>query len=609
MIDAPLRRPLRWDEVPLPYGYPRSILDPGSKERLAKQHRDRVQDILGERSYILKKAANDRAYQAKVLTLCEKDPAWWIDHFCATYDDRVGTVEPLVLYPFQREKFVEPYLSMRSTTGRTRWTRVGNKSRGVGATWVALALRAHSFLFLEAWSVMVGGVTLRDVDDGGQASTHQSLLGKIRFLLAHLPPWMFDALLGPLFNREEWNKGGLLQNPLKPRNLIAGKQLGAMFGRGHRYSEALGDEIAWAEEMAAADTSIKQTTNRFEGFSTPQGKHTFHYQLFSGALPGVQTYTVHWSEHPELDLDWYNDQRQHMTDEQVAQELDCSFEASAGGRVLSEVHLDTHFTLVEPDLADEEALQKRGLPLLGAYDPGLPVTAIIDPGIADPMACVWGQWDEQRGQGRVLDAVQTKDRTIDWLVPFLLGRIPEATHRGQPWPHADYTPTEHRIIRRHALWGKPAIVLGDHYGTSRDLVLGLSAYEELAQYGIDVYPVKIDDDLQAISRLVLLMRYIRFAARLVDQRNGPPAVCPSMGEVVTQWRWPRRKEGDHRLVTKPIHDRFCHLGDCLKMWARMLDIPDAQQQPVETGQAKKARGADSVGGPKRWPRYLRRRRG
>lgn len=591
------RRPLRWDEVPLPPGYPRTILDPVAKEVLRARHRDRIEESLAERAFIVKKAEDDPVYREKVFVLSERDPVWWINHFGWTYDDRYGVVEPLVLYPFQVEKFAEPYLEMRRTSGRSRWTRVGNKSRGIGATVVALALRAHSFTFLDNWSILLGAPKLEEVDDGGQAATHESLFGKLRFFLARLPRWMRERLLGPLFAREEWNKRYLMRNPMKPLNHIAGSQFAGMFGRGERYSEVFGDEIAWSEEMEAADTSLKQTTNRFEGFSTPRGKATFHYQLFSGAMPGVRTFTCHWSEHPDLDLAWYNEQRDHMTDEQVAQELDCSFEGSAGGRVLKEVHLDTHFTLAET------RDPKTGM-LLGAYDPGIPLHVIIDPGIADAMAVTFGQWDDGRKEGRVVDFVQAEDRTIDWLVPFVLGRIPATTHRGQPWPH-DYNPREVEIIKQHRLWRPPETVFGDHYGTARSLTNGLSAYDELAQYGIFVCPVKIDDDLQAIARCVLLMRYVRFARRLVEQRNGPAETCPTMGEVVTQWRYPKRAADDYRPITRPVHDKFCHGGDTLKMWAAMLDLPEATSQPVESGRVIRARGSDVVGGRSRLRRFRR----
>lgn len=591
-----VRRPLRLDEIPLPPGYPRTIIDPTAKARLRAQHASHIEEVVAERAWILKRCDDDPTYREKVLVACERDPQFWIDRFLWTYDDRLRSDEPLVLYPFQVEKFVEPYKEMRSITGRSRWTRIGNKSRGVGATWVALALRLHSFSFLENWSVLLGGAFQDDVDNGGQTATHQCLFGKVRYLIAKLPRWMRERLYGSLLAREEYNKRFLIQNPLRPRNHIAGAQFSSMFGRSERFREVLGDEIAHAEAMEAADRSLKQTTNCFEGFSTPEGKHTFHYQLFSGALPGVQTYTCHWSEHPDLDVDWYNDQRQHMTDEQVAAELDCSFEGSAGGRVLKEVTLDSHFTLRE---------EERDGVLVGAYDPGLPLHVIIDPGIADPLAVTWGQWDEGRQEGRVVDYVQTEGSTIDWVVPFILGRVPEVTHRNQPWPH-DYGPVEEEIIARHRLWRPPESVFGDEYGKARSGIEGgRSLWDELAQYGIYVHSVRVEDDLAAIARCELLMRYIRFAHRLIDQRNGPVETCPTMGEIVTQWRWPKRPPGDYRPVTKPIHDRFCHGGDTLKMWGLVLDLPEASTQPVESGRVIRARGSDLVGGRDRWPRNRR----
>lgn len=593
------RKPIAWDEVPLPDGYSKSILDPGRKAALAFQHEQRVQEILAQRALIMRRAEADPLYQEKVLALCAEDPQFFIDHFVWTYDDRLGTEEPMVLYPFQVEKIVEPYKELIATEGRERFTRVGCKSRGVGFTWVAIgALRTWRFLFADNWSVLLGAVARDDVDDGGKEATHESLFGKIRYVISRLPRWMRDRLLGPRFERDEFNKRYLLRNPQKPLNIIAGKQLGGMFGRGHRYSEVVGDEIAHSEEMQAADTSLKQTTRRFEGCSTPLGKHTFHAQLFLGGLPGIQTYYIHWSEHPELTIDWYNAEREHMTDEQVAQELDCSWEASAGGRVLPDVHLDSHFTIKE---ARDEATGH----VLGAYDPNLPLHVVIDPGIADPMASIWGQWDEGRAQGRIVDFVQVENETIDWIVPFILGDIPQETHRGLPWPHT-YGPVEYEIIKRHARWEAPETVFGDAYGAARDLVSGTTAWDELAQYGIYVLPVRIQDDMAAITRLRLLMRYVRVAQRLIDQRNGPQETCPTFGEVVTQWRFPRRKVGDYRPVTAPVHDKFSHGGDTLKMWAQMLDLPEATQQPVRSGRVIRARPSD-VGGGKR-PGFMRHRR-
>lgn len=590
------RRALGWDEVPLPPGYDPRTLEPGRKEDLRLEHEARKEQILAERALIVQKCEgkNAAAERRKILALCGEDPAFFIEHFGWTYDDRVGTDEPMVLYPFQQKKIVEPYLGMVATTGRTRWTQCVTKSRGVGWTWTELFLRLHSFLFRDNWSILVGSVGKDDVDDGGKEATQESLFGKLRYAISKLPPWMRETLLGPLFEKDPWNHRHLLKNPFRPRNIIVGRHFSGMFGRSQRFSEVWGDEIAWADAMKDADKSLKQTTNRFVGGSTPMGKATFHYQLMTNDMAVVRIW-IHWSEHPELDVGWYNEQRQHMTDEDVASELDCSFEGSAGGRVLKEISVASHFNAVGP--AGED---------LAEYQPGLPLFATIDPGIMDDMAVVWDQWDEKSREpvrGRVVDFVQTKDRAIDWIVPFFLGEIPRFTADGDEvtWPY-DYNDVELAMIERHKGWGKCREVFGDHYGTTRSLSDGFSAYDVLAKYGIDVCPIRITDDQQAIVHLQFVLRHYRFARRLIEQRNGPQELVPTMAEVVTQWRYPRRKAGDFRRITAPVKDQYDAGGDCLKIRAQTIDLPEAVLQHVASGAAKAARGSDLVGGKARWRR-------
>jgi hypothetical protein len=587
-----LRKPLRWDEIPLPPGYPADALDPRRKVAMRDEHEERKAKKLAERTLLARKCTEGTPerpaseWRKQVLALCAVDPVFWIEMFGWTYDDRVGTDEPMVLYDFQRTKIVDPYLSMIATQGRTRWTQCTTKSRGVGYTWVELFLRAWRFSFAENWSVMVGGVSKDLVDD----PTHESLFGKLRYIFSKLPKWMRDELYGPLFDRDTYNHRFLLKNPFKPKNIIVGGFFSGMFARSHRYSEIWGDEVAHAEAMKDADRSLKQSTNRFSGGSTPLGKATFHYQLMTNDMAVVRIW-LHWSEHPELDADWYNDQRQHMSDEDIASELDCSFEGSAGGRVLKEVSVATHFSAVAEDGTD-----------LAEYQPGLPLQAIIDPGIMDDLAVTWGQWDERgRGvlRGRVVDFVQTRDKAIDWIVPFLTGFVPEQTYDMKPWPHG-YNAVELEIIKRHAEWRAPAEIFGDAYGKTRSMATGYSAYDVLSYYGLDVCPVEIEDDIRALVHLRMVLRHVRFARRLVNQRNGNQETCPTMAEVVTQWRYPRRKLGDYREIKAPVKDRFDNGGDTLKMWAATIALPDPEVEPLGSGRVHTERGSDLLGGRARW---------
>lgn len=577
------------DDIPLPRGYPRSLLDPALKAMQREEHEEKIRDRLEARARIMRRAESDAGYRRKVIELCKRDIVFWCEHFVWTYDDRIGTDEPFILYQFQIDKMVRPYEAMLQTKGRERWTECHEKSRGVGYTWVCLMARLHTWLFKDNHSCLIGSVHELEVDDGGQEATHESLFGKLRYMLNHLPRWMRDELLGPWIQREQFNKKNLLKNPLKPKNIIKGKQFGSMFGRSQRFGDVWGDEIAHAPEMKNADTSLKQTTNRFAGGSTPNGKHTFHYQLMRGPLK-VHRYTLHWSEHPELDAEWYNAQREHMTDEQIAQELDIDYESSAGGRVLPEVKIGTHFFLPDPPMPNVTGDDGRMFFDGTLYTPTLPVNVIIDPGISDNLAVIWTQSDPYNGEWRIIDFVQTQDRAIDWLVPFITGQIPAETYRHDPWLHT-YNEAELAIIERHARWQAPEEVFGDHYGSTRSMATGGSAYDELEKYGIEVCPIKILDELQSISHLQLLMRHVKISAHLEMQRNGPEHTTPTFGEVCTQWRYKKTEEGKSITRKKPVHDRYCHGGDCMKIWADTIDLPEAAVMPTAAGRVHRAQGA------------------
>jgi hypothetical protein len=578
-VDFQFRKPLTVEQVPLPEGggYSHAILLPEYKQKLAEDHILKRREWMEKRLMVWHRCQTDAEYRAMVYEKCRRSCSYFINLFVETYDDRSSRgSNALILYDFQEQKIVHPYERMCRSGDKERVTLGYAKSRATGYTWVSLAARVWRWMFYNNWSILIGSENRDDVDDGGQAATQQSLFGKIRFIINNLPRWMRDDLLGPLYWKEEFNKRMLLKNPLKPQNVINGKQLGAMFGRSRRYSEILADEVAHSEEMAEADTSLKNTTYRFCFGSTPKGKGNFFYQVMHGGL-AVAKFYMWWAEHPELTLEWYNQERQHSTDDTIAQELDISFERSAGDRVLHEVTVKDWFT----DKAD--------------FDPHLPITVVMDPGFADHFAAIWCQWDPLNRQGRVIDFVQTNRRTVDWIVPFIHGSVPATTYVGMPWPH-EYNEIEKTIIERHAVWlreiggfqGAQIEFLGDDAGNASNIVTGSSAWDELQNYGIYVEGIKIRDDEEAIRKMNLMVRHIKFNSRLIDQRNGPKEQAPTWSEVVTQWKYPKPREGSVARVTRPIHDIYCHGGDCIKMWCSDLELPDSQVSPVAAGMVIKA---------------------
>lgn len=593
------KRPLSLHEVPLPPGggFSHAILDAELKRTQLIDHLALVEETLRETAAINERAKADPEYAEKVIALCSRDPEWFIDHFIWTHEPRKHEDRPLVCYDFQRLKIVRPYIRHRDTEAPARSTQMKAKSRDMGLTWTELACRVHSFLFKDNWTILVGAVTQKLVDDGGGKATHNSLFGKIRFMLRYLPKWMRDIVLGAKWEAQEYTKQLLQLNPMRPNNGFFGAQVGDMFGRSGRVSEALVDEFAYAPNVKAAERSIKQVTTRFTGMSTPAGRGNLFEQLMFTTELNVVQYWIWWPEHPEKDLLWYNLERESMEPDDVASELDISFDESAGDRVLPDVHIPEFFVErkvgTSADIEDPE----------GLWEPGSKVRVVIDFGASHPMAAVFAQWFDKNfpPYGTIVDFVQTQGKSVDWIVPFLVGEIPRGTWRNDPWPHV-YTPNEMAMIQRHARWGNNVEVFGDWQGSTMNVVTGAhTAFMELEKYGIVVTPVKVLDDYQSIIACRQLMRFLRADKRLQDQKNGDPKWCPSLSEVVTQWKFPKPQPGMTVKTLTPVHNRFCHGGDCLKMLALTIDLPESDEvMSVAAGKVIGKRGSDLVRG--RWRR-------
>lgn len=588
------KRPLLLHEVPLPPGggFTHKLLDPEYKKQQAEEHYANVACILEESVNINRKVKLKPEFADVVMSICERDIEWWIDHFVWVHEPRQHEDRPLILYDFQRLKIVRPYVAHRDTVPPARSNQMKAKSRDLGLTWTELACRVHSFGFKDNWSILLGGVTQKDVDDGGNLATHKSMMGKVRFIIRKLPKWMRDRLFGPKWDSKDYSKKLLQLNPMKPNNLIEGVQVGEMFGRGGRYSEAFIDEFAYAASVKAAEKALKQTTTRFCGVSTPAGRGNLFEQLMFSSEMSVVQYWFWWAEAPGKDLLWYNLERENMEADDVASELDVSFDESAGDRVLPDIHIPQFFLTRKggagPDIDEPFSL----------WEPGVEIRVTIDFGASHPMAAVWSQWFDKGFPpfGTIIDFAQTQGKSVDWIVPLITGKIPKHTWRGDPWPHV-YSPEEMKIIARHLRWGTDKLsVYGDWQGSTPNLVTGKhSAFDELEKYGISVTRVKVLDDYESIVMCNQLMRHMRGDQRLVTQRNNDPKWCPTLAEVVTQWKYPKPQPGMTSKSLTPVHDRYCHGGDCLKMLALTIDIPDSDVvMSVDAGKIAGKRDSDIV---------------
>jgi hypothetical protein len=193
------------------------------------------------------------------------------------------------------------------------------KSRDMGISWLILLVFQYYWLFREGANFHLGSRKEDAVDRKGDIST---LFEKLRYNLDWLPTWMKPLRY----------QGNLLRlvNPTNG-NSITGESSNENFGRGGRYRAVLFDEFPFWPGQDAAFASAGQSTPCRIIVGTPYGKTNRFAQLrFSGQ---IKISTLHWSQHPHKDNQWYEEQKTRMSEDEIARELDINYNLSLKNRV------------------------------------------------------------------------------------------------------------------------------------------------------------------------------------------------------------------------------------------------------------------------------------
>ena len=246
---------------------------------------------------------------------------YWCEYFCYTFNPRdlKNPHKHFILYPYQKEDAEKLLDAIR--TGKSV---VMDKSRDMGATWLALAVITYCWIFDESFHALLGSRKEDLVDD----RTVDSLFGKIDYILERQPWWII-----PGYNPDKNRKKLKLEGP--GGNLITGESANAAFGRGPRKNVVYLDEYAFWEEDVAVYAGINDTAPCKIYTSTPHGKHN-QFAKIRFSTSDIIKVTQHWTKHPEKDWVWYESEcAKRLYDPVViAQELDIDYEASAGGLAL-----------------------------------------------------------------------------------------------------------------------------------------------------------------------------------------------------------------------------------------------------------------------------------
>lgn len=267
------------------------------------------------------------------LEKCSNDKAYWFEHYAWGFDPRADS--PLNVMPFALFPFQVPVIEwLDDITFERRTSGVCEKPREVGATDMVRGWLLHNWLFYEGFSALLTSRTQDEVDKAGDPKT---LFERLRFQLRLLPLWMLPVSF-------EWNNDATymkLLNRATDANIIGSAPV-VNIGRGGRYTVAYVDEGAFLQNGVggfAQHTALSLAAKTQVWVSSVCGKfNKFAHLAHDGRTPKL---TIDWREHPWKDQRWYDALPygyfgSAMTAEQIAQEIDCNYEASQPGKVFKQ---------------------------------------------------------------------------------------------------------------------------------------------------------------------------------------------------------------------------------------------------------------------------------
>jgi hypothetical protein len=482
------------------------------------------------------------------------------------------------------------------------------KSRQMTFTWSWAALFLWDINFHDQWADLAISMLDTLVDDGGQASTANSFMGKVRVMHERLPPYLWH----PYAIRK-----GMIRN-IDRDSYIRGQAGTVRAGRGTTFRRALMDEASRISHGESVYQSMKQVAkNGLCLNATPNGKGDVFWRIRFNPHSTFKKLSYHWTRHPRYaeglycgprpgseggcgwrapegappDVamaaftahdcpavggkhprsPWYDQQVRDMTPEQVAAELDISYEHSRSGRVFftfdTALHMVDHTEFVDPrtgqpvgEIGRTETIDAYRVRVLRSMlVPHQPPVVAWDFGVGDPAWMILGQIvDDDEQRVRWLDAFWSTDKSYDFYA---------------------------RIVRNvwEPIWrevGGPAFYdfahYGDPSGKNRDSSL-MSWIQNLAQdpWGITVQHIPQKDAGPKLSWLDHIREQIRKGTVEVS------TFVPELADAFQQYHFPVDEQG--RMIPgqhEPVHDEWSHPMDAVRYlyqvrWRHRL----AQREP------------------------------
>jgi hypothetical protein len=331
-----------------------------------------------------------------------------------------------------------------------------DKPRGMGLTWLVAGYVYWRWLFTPAWSCFLLSRTEIEVDDGTDIPNN-SIMGKIRWLIKHTPPFLLPEGYQP-----KGKKGTSTDSTLRIINpslgsAIVGSSTNSNAGRGRRYSLVLIDECFAIDRFNEVYRAL-QAVSRVRIFISTT-KAGVKYKKFKELCEQAGWYvSLSWRDHPFKDQEWYDDQlRKAEYDPEILKEVDVSYDISPKLQYYPEI-VNSSVVRIE-------------------YNPNLPLYCGLDFGKGDLTVIVWAQFSGN--QLNIIECYSNSNKgKAEWYAPFL---NPEHPIDGSSFV---YTAQAISFMSRVRSWKKPQAYFGEVAHTIKSMADNRSIADVMARCGI-----------------------------------------------------------------------------------------------------------------------------
>lgn len=456
-----------------------------------------------------------------ILRMAEakQDPVRFIDLFLYTFDPKRAPYNwPFKTFDFQQDLVFEVKQAIEE--GNDLFIE---KCREMGATYTVLAVFLWFWLYVPGSNFLLGSRKESEVDntkgEAGEVSNKESsLFGKLEYMLAHLPSFMYPEGFSL---QKDLNYMSLLNPALG--NVISGESSNPNFSRGSRFKAILMDEFAFWENDVAAWGSTADTTNCRIVLTTPGIRPCKAKRLrFGKDGEEILLITLPYNLDPRKTVEWLDKERRRRSVEDFAREIMINWDISIKGKVYPEI----------------ENAQFGQFP----YNPSWPLYLSWDFGL-DGVAMQWWQRNMINGKKRLVEAYENNNVPIQFYFPFV-GKDIDSTFL--------YSDDDLEVIKGVKIF-KKAVHYGDPDVSKRSLLTGTTTRQELEKAKVYVQTNQQANDF--ISRRektkVMLQEGVE-----INQTKGTDYYL----ECIRNARYPQRQEQSQATspIVLPIHDWTSH---------------------------------------------------